>query len=258
MAYVMSIAERHKYILSILKRDGFIRVADIARDLDVTTVTVRKDFKQLEDMGLLYRTHGSACPANPHVADRNVSEKEKLNRRQKQAIGRAAVALIDADDSIMIASGSTIYAFAENIGSVNGALNVVTSSLKVSLILNGLENVNVIQLGGVIHKKSLSVRGLPLSEFDRFTCSKLFIGVDGLDTEYGVTTSNIEEAELTKQMMRICSKTIVLADSSKFSRRGFGKICNLDQIHTLVTDSGCPESVIKAMEEQGIRVVIAK
>ncbi len=258
MASVISIAERHKYILSILKRDGYIRVADIARDLDVTTVTVRKDFKQLEDMGLLYRTHGSACPVNPHVADRNVSVKEQLNKPQKQAIADAAARLIDTDDSIMIASGSTIYAFAEKIGPEHGAINVVTSSLKVSLILNGLENVNVIQLGGAIHKKSLSVRGLSLSEFDRFTCSKLFIGVAGLDAEYGVTTSNLEEAELTRQMMSVCSKTIVLADSSKFSRRGFGKICNLDQIHTVVTDSGCSESMIKVMEEQGIRVIIAK
>ena len=258
MASVMSIAERHQYILSVLKRDGFIRVADVARDLDVTTVTVRKDFKQLEELGLLYRTHGSACSVNPHVADRNVSAKEKLNKQQKQAIGQAAVKLIDADDSIMIASGSTIYAFAEKIGAGQGALNVVTSSLKVSLILNGLENVNVIQLGGVIHKKSLSVRGLSLSEFDRFSCSKLFIGVDGLDAEYGVTTSNLEEAELTRQMMSVCSKTIVLADSSKFSHRGFGKICNLDQIQTVVTDSGCSESMIKLMEEQGIHVVIAK
>jgi len=258
MASVMSIAERHKYILSILKRDGFIRVTDVARDLDVTTVTVRKDFKQLEDMGLLYRTHGSACPVNPHVADRSVSVKEQLNRQQKQAIALAAVELIDMDDSIMIASGSTICAFAEKIGASQGALNVVTSSLKVSLILNGLENVNVIQLGGVIHKKSLSVRNLSLSEFDKFTCSKLFIGVDGLDAEYGVTTSNLEEAELTRRMMNVCSKTVVLADSSKFSQRGFGKICNLDQIHTVITDSGCPESMIKIMEEQGIRVVIAE
>ncbi len=257
MASVMSIAERHKYILSILKRDGFIRVTDVARDLDVTTVTVRKDFKQLEDMGLLYRTHGSACPVNPHVADRSVSVKEQLNRSQKQAIASAAVELIDTDDSIMVASGSTICAFAEKIGASQGALNVVTSSLKVSLILNGLENVNVIQLGGVIHKKSLAVRNLSLSEFDRFTCSKLFIGVDGLDAEYGVTTSNLEEAELTRRMMAVCSKTIVLADSSKFSQRGFGKICNLDQIHTVITDSGCSESMIKLMEEQGIRVVIA-
>ena len=135
---------------------------------------------------------------------------------------------------------------------------MVTSSLKVSLILNSLETVNVIQLGGVIHKKSLSVRSCQLTEFDQFTCSKLFIGADGLDTEYGVTTSNLEEAELTRRMMSVSSKTIVLADSSKFSQRGFGKICNLDQIHTVVTDDGCSETTIKTLEEQGIRVVIAK
>lgn len=70
MTQIISIAQRHKYILDKLKKDGYIRVADIAKSLKVTAVTVRKDFKALEEQGLLFRTHGSACPVNPHVADR--------------------------------------------------------------------------------------------------------------------------------------------------------------------------------------------
>lgn len=69
MTQIISIAQRHKYILDKLKKDGYIRVADIAKSLKVTAVTVRKDFKALEEQGLLFRTHGSACPVNPHVAD---------------------------------------------------------------------------------------------------------------------------------------------------------------------------------------------
>ena len=67
---ILSIAERHKYILEALRRDGFVKVVDIAKQLDVTTVTIRKDFKVLEEKGLLYRTHGSASSVNPHAKDK--------------------------------------------------------------------------------------------------------------------------------------------------------------------------------------------
>ena len=99
MTQIISIAQRHKYILDKLKKDGYIRVADIAKSLKVTAVTVRKDFKALEEQGLLFRTHGSACPVNPHVADRSVQLKELENRVQKEKIAQAATQLLEENDS---------------------------------------------------------------------------------------------------------------------------------------------------------------
>ena len=241
-----------------LKKDGYIRVADIAKRLKVTAVTVRKDFKALEEQGLLFRTHGSACPVNPHVADRSVQLKELENRVQKEKIAQAATQLLEENDSVIIATGSTIMAFAEKIVP-KGTLNVVTPSLKVSMLLSAVGNVNIIQLGGVVHKKSLSVRGTsPLISMEEFSCSKLFIGADGINEEYGVTNSNLEEAQLNREMMKAASKTIVLVDSSKFSRKGFGRICPLSQIHTVVTDGGIHASTVRMLEEQGVEVIIAE
>src|SRR5690606_9931021 len=131
---VLSIAERHKYILSVLQKEGFVKVVDIAKKLDVTTVTVRKDFKDLEEKGLLYRTHGSASPINPHIADKNVKEKEKIRIKEKQLIGIFASRLIEEDDSIIINTGATICALAEQI-EPRGQLTVVTSSIKATSIL---------------------------------------------------------------------------------------------------------------------------
>jgi DeoR family transcriptional regulator of aga operon len=88
------------------------------------------------------------------------------------------------------------------------------------------------------------------------TCSKLFLGVDGIDIDFGITTSNIEEAELNKAMMDVASKTIILADSSKFGRKGFGKICDIDKIDTIITDAGVSSSMVKKIEEQGIELMI--
>ncbi|RNC66151.1 DeoR/GlpR family DNA-binding transcription regulator [Proteiniphilum sp. X52] len=254
---MLSIAERHKYIIDTLNKEGFVKVIDIANALNITTVTARKDLKQLEEKGLLYRTHGSASPANPHIGDRTVTEKEKIRIIEKNSIGMAAARLIEENDSVIMNSGSTICSFAEQIAPQT-PLRVVTSSLKVSLILGEKENINILQLGGRYRTRSMSVIGsYTLSLLEKITCSKLFLGVDGVDTEFGVTTSNLEEAELNIAMMNASLKTIVLCDSSKFGRKGFGKICNIDKIDTIVTDSGIPESMKEVLEEQGIELIIA-
>jgi len=253
---MISIAERYKFILDSLKKDGFIKVMDLAKTLEVTTVTIRKDLKYLEDKKLLYRTHGSASPINPIATELNVTEKEKMKKNEKERIALAACSLIEENDSIIIASGSTVYTFAENIKPLKH-LTVVTASLKVSILLNELNNVDVLQLGGTVRKNSVSVFGDYTTRFfEDITCSKLFLGVDGIDLETGITNSNIEEAQLNKRMMHASLKTIILADSSKFGRRGFGKICNLDQVDVIITDSGIAESMAQMIEETGIELII--
>ena len=225
---MLSIAERHKYILDKLNSQGFVKVLDIARELDVTPVTIRKD----------------------HI-------KERINSEAKRRIAHKAIKLIEPNDSIIVASGSTVYAFAEEItDDLN--LTVVTASLNVSTLLNRFEHIHVIQLGGTLRKSSFSVIGdLATHAFDNLTCSKLFMGVDGIDLDYGLTTSNIDEARLNQRMIAASLRTIVLADSSKFGKRGFGKICTLDQVDVIVTDSGISPSIAKSIEEAGIELIIA-
>ena len=252
-----SIAERHKYILETLAKNGFVKVNDIANELEVTPVTIRKDLKYLESKNLLYRTHGSASPINPLTCDIDVQEKEKLRTEEKRRIAAAAQKLIEENDSIIIASGSTVHMLAEQITPINH-LTVVTASLKTALLLNANNNIEVIQLGGTVRKNSSSVIGEYTSKFfEQITCSKLFLGVDGIDLEHGITNSNIEEAILNKKMIEASLRTIILADSSKFGRRGFGKICNLDCIDVIITDSGISDTMAKELEEMGVELIIA-
>lgn len=137
---MLSVAERHKYILDHLNKYGFVRITDVANELGVTKVTIRKDVKILEAKGLLYKVHGSARSANPHVADTDVHVKGNVNREEKERIARKAVELLNDNDSIIMASGSTIYAFAEAIKrEFRSHLNVVTTFLKTSVLLNDVE-----------------------------------------------------------------------------------------------------------------------
>jgi len=253
---MLSIAERHKYILDALNKNGFIKVSDIAKELDVTPVTVRKDLKNLERKKLLYRTHGSASPVNPYTSDIDLQEKEKMRTTEKKRIASAACQLIENNDTIILAAGSTVHTFAQELKPGN-ALTVVSSSLKTSLVLNSINNIEVIQLGGFVRKNSFSVVGDFAEQlFSNISCSKLFLGVDGIDIEYGVTNSNIEEAMLNKRMMEAAHRTIILTDSSKFGRRGFGRICNLEKIDVIITDSGLPEKTASAVEELGVDLII--
>ena len=253
---MISIAERHKHILDCLARDGYVRVAEMAKELDVTTVTIRKDLKYLEEKKLLYRTHGSASPVNPQTQEVEVREKEKIHIDEKRRIAMAAAQLIEPDDSIIIASGSTVQMLGDFI-QPQGHLTVVTSSLKTAVQLNSMDGVDVIQLGGNVRKNSLSVVGVYTSQFfEQITCSKLFLGVDGIDLDYGITNSNIEEALLNIKMIEASQRTIIMADSSKFGRRGFGRICNLDRIDVIITDSGITASVARAIEDAGIELII--
>ncbi|MBQ5648042.1 MAG: DeoR/GlpR transcriptional regulator [Alistipes sp.] len=257
---MLSIAERHKYILDKLNEYGFIRIADVADELGVTKVTVRNDVKILEGKGLLYKVHGSARLANPHIADQDLETKSHLNRDAKQRIALRAIELIGESDSIMISAGSTTYALAEAIHNnpPQGVLNVVTPFLKVSELLCELDSVRVEQLGGRIHRKSCATLGENASlTLENIVCSKFFVGVDGVDLDFGITTSTIEEAQLSHKMMAASSKTVVLADSSKFGKRGFGHIASLEDVDIVVTDDGITKEMRDVIEEAGIELIIA-
>ena len=252
--------ERHQALLHMLNARGYATIDELTKCFSVTPQTIRKDIKILESKGLLYKVHGSARPANPHVADLDVHVKDNINRDAKRRIAQRAAEMLGETDSIIVASGSTVYAFAEEIKMrMWHHLNIVTPFLRLGVLLNESENVNVVQLGGSVHKKSLSVLGEEAArELDDCICSKVFFGVDGIDPEHGITTSTIDEAKLTRRMMHAASQVIVLADSSKFGQRGFGRICALEDIDVIVTDERIPEQMISIIEEAGVDLIIVR
>ena len=168
----------------------------------------------------------------------------------------AAARLIEPNDCVLIASGTTVLSLAKNINPI-GNLTVVTAALNVAMELVQHPEIEVIQLPGIIRKTSSSVTGNFAEEMlYNFSFSKLFLGVDGIDLEFGLTTTNMMEAQLNKKMIEASQKTIVLADSSKFGKRGFGKICGLEDIEHIITDSNISEHVVKNLKGVGIEVTI--
>lgn len=250
------IAGRHQYIINEISNEGRVYVLDLCKKLNVSSVTIRKDLKFLEDKNLLYRVHGGATHANPYAMDRHVNEKEKLQATEKNKIGIKAAESIAANDSIIIASGTTALAFAKQIRP-KGTLMVITSALQIAESLLNSDSIEVIMLGGQLRKSSASVMG-PYAEntLNDFYCSKLYLGVDGIDPTSGCTTTSVLEAHLNRKMIAVSQKTIVLADSSKFGKKGFGKICGIEDIDEIITDNGIPESMKTELESMGVKITI--
>ena len=249
--------ERQQQILDLFDTEEFIRVNEISDALKVSAVTIRKDLSFLESKSLLYRTHGGARKQSSFAFEKNISEKEEVQVEQKIAIAKKAATLIQDHDFVILASGTTLHHLARNLLDFS-KLTVLTSSLKVGLELCDNEKIDIIQLGGDVRKSSGSVVG-PFSEtiLKQFSCNKLFLGVDGIDFDFGLSTSNAMEAHLNLLMINSADKVYILADSTKINKRGFGKICEIHKMDALITDSGISAKDFATLSDMCIEVIIA-
>jgi len=252
-----STVRRRTVILEKLETDNQVNVSQLSEAFGVSEVTVRNDLAQLELKNLLIRARGGAIKISRVGMDHHLSEKNKINIKEKRKIGKAAAQLVSNGDTIIIDSGSTTAELAQNLENITN-LNVITNALNIASQLSSQKNINVIVPGGFLRPESLSLVGAPAENtFQNYYCDKLFLGVDGLDIEHGLSTPNIEEAHLNQKMVNISKQVILLADSSKFSKRSLAFICPINKVDILVTDSGITKEFKKQLENIGITVIIA-
>jgi DeoR family transcriptional regulator of aga operon len=254
----MNITERHQLILERLQASDRVDIQTLSEDLKVSEVTIRKDLKQLEGKDLLYRVRGGALLNNPYINERPISEKELINAEEKKKIAQKASLLIVENDSIMIGSGTTAFELVRYLHPQK-PLTVITPAIKVALKLCKRPNIDVIQLGGILRSSSSSVTGSYAKQILSEISSRiLFLGVDGIDQDFGLSTTNLAEATLSKQMIEAAQIRVVMADSTKFGRRGLSKICHINQVQYIITDNKISSEAVKSLEEQEVEVLIAE
>lgn len=252
-----STVERRSLIIKELDLKGKVNVSDLSRMFMVSEVTIRNDLAQLEKKNILLRARGGALKIDPVGIDYHISEKDKINIRSKQIIGKKAVNFVHDHDTIMIDSGTTVMELVRNLDE-KVALTVITNALNIANQLSKNNNIHIIMPGGFLRNKSFSLIGTPAEKSLRnYFCDKLFLGVDGIDVEYGLSTPNIEEAHFNSAMMEMSSQIIVLADSSKIHKRSLAFICPVSKIDILITDSGISNEQKISFENAGVEVVIA-
>ena len=248
--------ERQSKILESLETKKYISVNELSEKLKVSVVTIRKDLTLLEQEGYLHRTHGGASKQMRYVFDQTVTEKETQNVEEKTRIITKALDFIKENQFIILSSGTTVNLLAQKLYGFRN-LTVLTPSLRVALEVCKNPNVNTIHLGGEVRKNSTSTIGVLAEEtLSNFSCTTLFLGIEGIDLDYGLSSTNVGEAHLNKKMMERVDKTIVLADSSKIHKRGFGFICYVEKIDMLITDSNVDPEFVEELEKRGVEVVI--
>lgn len=250
-----STVERRDSIIQLIRKDGKVRVDNLAEQFEVSSVTIRNDLDFLEKKGILHRTHGGALIRKNVYEDPTLEEKQKLFQKEKQRIGEKAVELINDGDSILLDSGTTAMEIAHRLGDKKN-LTVMTNALNIGLKLGAQENLNVMLTGGLLRKESFSLVG-PEAEatIGNYYFDKLFLGVDGLDIKFGLTTPNPMEAQLNRTMVDRAQQVIAIADSSKFGRHSFSYICDIDVISTIITDSNISSRFETELLRRNINVI---
>lgn len=248
--------ERRRAILDILERDGRVLVVDLARHFRTSEVTVRKDLEILHAQGRVHRTHGGALPAQESaLEDPSLREKEKLHRKEKLKIAEAATRMVKEGQVVILDSGTTTTAIARALRAfVN--LTVVTNAVNIAAELAG-STLEVILTGGTLRKNSFSLVG-PIAEetLHGLNGDILFLGVDGFDVHYGLSTPNLLEAKVNRAMMDVARVAVAVCDSSKFGRRSLSTIAPTSAVQSVITDRSIRKSDLTALRSAGIAVTL--
>jgi DeoR family transcriptional regulator of aga operon len=250
----MLIEERRRAILEALRVDGRVLVGELAKRFRTSQVTIRKDLEILHSTGRIHRTHGGALPAcEGALEDPTLREKEKLHRREKMQIAAAAAKMVEEGQVVILDSGTTTTAIARALRDHQN-LTIVTNAVNIAAELAG-SSLEVILTGGTLRKNSFSLVG-PIAEetLHRLNADILFLGVDGFDVHYGLSTPNLLEAKVNRAMMDVARIVVAVCDSSKFGRRSLSLIAPTSAVHRVITDRFAPKNDIDQLRKAGIEV----
>ena len=237
---------RHSKLLSLVNQYNRIAVADLAKALDVSEVTIRKDLNILEKKGLLRREHGFARLTTSDDVGNHLS----FNYEAKLRIARRAAESVHNGETVMIESGSCCALLAEEIAANRRDVTIITNSAFIA----DYPHVRVILLGGEYQKESQVMVGPMIRSCVRdFYVGKFFVGTDGLN-ELGFMSNDLMRAEAARCMAERAEQTIVLTESAKFNLHGTVKLLTYNQVSALYTDEHADSSTLGKLHEQGIHV----
>lgn len=251
-------ADRQQKIRELIAEHGVVRVNELSDLFGVSVLTIRRDLDLLAEQKVLERSHGGAVLRQNMSVEPLFTQKERLYREQKEAIGIAAAEMIEEGDMVLVNSGST-------------TLQVIKAlrSKKVTIITNNIAAAahaeeaafDLVFLGGAYRTQSNSVAGnFAMLALERVYANKAIIGVDGFSFTHGLTTPIMQEAEITRAMIdKTVGKVIVTAASNKMGVVSNFKTAPVEKIDVLVTDPAAEDFLTdQELQKAGIRLVIAQ
>ncbi|SUG41087.1 DNA-binding transcriptional regulator AgaR [Salmonella enterica subsp. arizonae] len=257
---VTGTSERRELIIQRLRQQGSVQVSDLSVLFGVSTVTIRNDLAFLEKQGIAVRAYGGAliCDSNTSSMEPSVEDKSSLNTALKRSIARAAVELIKPGHRVILDSGTTTYEIARLMRKHTDVI-AMTNGMNVANALLEAEGVELLMTGGHLRRQSLSFYGDQAEHsLQNYYFDMLFLGVDAIDLERGISTHNEDEARLNRRMCEVAEKIIVVTDSSKFDRSSLHKIVDTQRIDMIIVDEGIPVESLEGLRKSGIDVILVK
>ncbi|HMG36042.1 MAG TPA: DeoR/GlpR family DNA-binding transcription regulator [Blastocatellia bacterium] len=253
---------RSEKILQQLLRDGEVSVDTLARHLKVSAATIRRDLAELEQQGLLRRSHGGAVPVAPMLYEpfRHLSsfqEQEQQCAMEKRNIGLMAASLISDGEIVAIGAGTTTTQVARCVRHRKG-ITVLTNAINIAMELSHRAEIRVLVTGGFLSGDWFALVGdvAQRSAGETFV-DKVFIGVDGIHPERGLTTNYPDQAAIHRAMMQQARQRIVVADHRKIGVVGTSLIWPANGVDVLITDNGTSDEAIASFTERQVTVLRA-
>lgn len=251
-----SAKERRALIMQLLEQKDEVQVTQLSKETGISEVTIRKDLTVLQNRNLLIRTRGGAMrkPIENPNEENSIAKKREFNFVEKARIGEEASKLIKDGDYIMFDSGTTTLEVARHLDRFNH-LHIITNAMNIALELMAYKRFEVVLLGGNVRVNSQSTVGpLALSVLRNFSRYKLFLGVDSFSIENGVSTPSLEEALLNQVMIQQAAKVIAVFDSSKFNKRSYVHVANVNELDVVVTDRAIPVGMNSKLKAAGVEL----
>ncbi|MET9291302.1 DeoR/GlpR family DNA-binding transcription regulator [Streptomyces sp. NPDC003077] len=258
----MFAAERRQLILEMVRANGAVSLRELARVVQTSEVTVRRDVRALEAEGLLDRRHGGAVLPGGFARESGFPQKSHLATAEKTAIADLAAGFVEEGEAIVVGAGTTTQELARRLARVPG-LTVVTNSLLVAQALAHANRVEVVMTGGTLRGSNYALVGSGAEQsLQGLRVSRAFLSGSGLTAERGLSTSNMLSASVDRALVQAAAEVVVLADHTKLGTDTMFQTVPTDVITRLVTDepSGHDERAateLQALADQGVQISVA-
>ena len=251
----MLVEERRQRLLDMVSERGYVALTDLAKAIQVSESTVRRDIERLHDEGVLQKTRGGAVYVGngthlPALEDRAASQIE-----EKKQIARVAAARIADGESVLLDGGTTTLEVARLL--VGRAVQIVTNSLPIAMLFASRHEADLVLLGGYIYPRTgVALGPWTVRMLEDIHVHQAILSVGGV-TDKGLFNSNVLLVETERQMMRCADEVVIVADHTKIGRPALAQLCELSAIDTLIVDADLSADQRRLLDRTDVRVLIA-
>jgi DeoR family transcriptional regulator, aga operon transcriptional repressor len=259
----LDIDQRREKIAAMVNAEHFVSVQDLARMFGVSQVTIRADIDALsKERKGLRRVRGGIMRGQAPYAETPYEARSRAQAEDKAAIGHAAAAMVQSNDTILLDVGTTTMAIAEALVQRADLSNVTvfTNGLNLALTLErAYPRIQTVVTGGSLRPLQHSlVEPMATLVLERIRAGIAFIGCNGIDPDFGISTTNLPEAAIKQVIMRAALRVVIVADGSKFGRSTLARICGVEEVDSFLTAGHVDTSCAMQLKELGIEIVNAR